>query len=227
MQRIDLSIPVPRRRELPYSEFEYRTENKHYLPAPERGLKKPIDDVLSKRSTRRAFKPISLNKLSLLLWHSARAVSVSPSSVSTRWQHRPAPSAGGRHPIDLLIFRKRRGSWRIDLYDPVSHSISKLILRDDASPELFIKYISQVVPVGQAMVLWFGAQFDRTMSKYKNGESLVWRDTGALIAVISLVAEALNMNSCALGVTGEPFLSRLLDSEGKVVGVGGMLIGGQ
>jgi SagB-type dehydrogenase family enzyme len=225
MKRVDLPIPVPRRSELSYSEFKYVITDKYYLPAPKQGIRREIGSVLLARRTRRVFKSISLNKLSLLLWYSARAISVADPSAYSRWQRRPAPSAGGRHPIDLLVLRKCEGSWQIYLYDPVSHAISNLALRDDTSPEQFINYINQVVPVGQATVIWFGAQFDRTMAKYKNGESLVWRDAGALISVISIVAEAIEMNSCAVGVTGEPWLSNLLNSSGKVLGAGGMLVG--
>jgi len=74
-------------------------------------------------------------------------------------------------------------------------------------------------------MLWFAAQFDRTLSRYNNGESLVWRDSGALAATIALVAECLHLSSCAIGITGEPFISQILDSKGALVGVGGLLIG--
>lgn len=225
MKRVDLPSPMPRLKELSYSEFKYAVIDKRYLPAPEQEIGREIGAVLSARRTRRVFKPISLDDLSLLLWHSARAASVSDPSAYTRWQHRPVPSAGGRHPIDLLVLRKCEGFWQVYLYNPISHSVSKLALRGGTSPDQFVDRINKVVPVGQATVIWFGAQFDRTMSKYKNGESLVWRDAGALISIISIVAEALEMNSCALGVTGEPWLSSLLDSGKNVVGAGGMLIG--
>ena len=89
----------------------------------------------------------------------------------------------------------------------------------------FLTSIDQVVSVGQGTIIWFGAQFDRTLSRYKDGESLVWRDTGALIATISLVAECLNLNCCALVIIGEPHFSQLLNSKGIVIGVGGLLVG--
>jgi hypothetical protein len=90
--------------------------------------------------------------------------------------------------------------------------------------KLFVA-VDEVVAPEQARMLWFGAQFERTLSKYENGESLVWRDAGALLATLSLVAECLSLNCCAIGITGEPFVSGMFGKDSNVVGVGGLLVG--
>jgi SagB-type dehydrogenase family enzyme len=225
MKRVDLANPVPRDSALPYSEFEYRISEEIFLPEPEILIDTPFPDVLIARHSKRTFKVISTEKLNALLWHSARAITIAPPNHNARWQHRPSPSAGGRHPIDLLILREKRNSQNVFLYDPIAHKLCKLMLSKTSSLNQLVNLINQVIQLEQAAVILFGAQFDRTLSVYKNGESLVWRDTGALIATLSLVAESLELNCCALGITGEPFLSQMLDSKDKVVGVGGLLIG--
>lgn len=73
--------------------------------------------------------------------------------------------------------------------------------------------------------LLYAAQFARTSSKYERADSLVWRDVGVIIGVTALVAEALGFCCCPLGPTGEPLLSCVLESAGRVRGVGGCVVG--
>ncbi len=75
------------------------------------------------------------------------------------------------------------------------------------------------------VILWFAAQFARTRAFYEQADSLVWRDAGALVATVALLAETLDLACCPLGVTGEPLLSQVLGSDDAVVGAGGCMIG--
>ena len=220
MKRIDLSNPVPREPEVRYSEFQYNIEEEIYLSEPGISVDAPFLRVLGARHSKRTFKAVSAERLNALLWHSARAIIITPPRYGSPWQHRPAPSAGGRHPIDLLIIREPRDSNSLFLYDPIAHGLYRLRVSETSCLYQLVDLTSQVIPLGGATIILFGAQFARTQSKYENGESLVWRDAGALISIISLVAEYLELNCCALGFTGEPLLSRMLHSKGSVIGVG-------
>jgi SagB-type dehydrogenase family enzyme len=225
MNRIDLASPFPREIEIPYLEFPYVIEDISYLPEPDPLPDIPFQAVLASRQSRRTFNPLVQDDLNSLLWHSARALAVSSPSQSTRWQHRPTPSAGGRHPIDILIFDEQNQPRSVHLYQPEAHALAKLKDLDISSMERLFVAVDEVVAPEQARILWFGAQFERTLSKYENGESLVWRDAGALLATLSFVAECLSLNCCAIGITGEPFISGLLGKNSNVVGVGGLLVG--
>jgi hypothetical protein len=88
-----------------------------------------------------------------------------------------------------------------------------------------MKAVDEVIPIGGATILWLAAQFDRTMARYENGESLVWRDAGCFLGTLDLTAEALGMSFCQLGLTGEPWISQTLGSGHRVVGAGGCLVG--
>jgi SagB-type dehydrogenase family enzyme len=224
MNRIDLASPFPRDIETPYGEFPYAIEDVSYLPEPNQLPEIPFQTIISLRESRRTFTTLLKDDLNSLLWHSARALIVAPTQ-STRWQHRPTPSAGGRHPIDILILNPQDTPLSVNLYQPESHALAKLTALDVSSTEKLIEAVDEVMDPGQATMIWFGAQFERTLSKYEYGESLVWRDAGALLAVISLVAECLSFNCCAIGITGEPFISQILSSNRDVVGVGGLLVG--
>jgi SagB-type dehydrogenase family enzyme len=130
-----------------------------------------------------------------------------------------------RHPIDILVFNGQDRPRSVHLYQPEPHALAKLTDLDTSSMEKLCVAVDEVLAPEQAMMLWFGAQFERTLSKYENGESLVWRDAGALLATLSLVAECLSLNCCAIGITGEPFISGILGKDSNVVGVGGLLVG--
>lgn len=222
MEHINLNSPVPRKSELNYFEFPYKIIGKKYLPTPIASSDIPFFKVLLSRCSRRDLGYVSDNTLSELLWYSAKTLSVKKLESGYLWQHRPSPSAGGRHPIDLLLFSRKTSKVRI--YDPLAHSLCEIKV-ESSLLDNFIEFINEVIPVEEATIIMFAAQFDRTLTKYEYGESLVWRDAGALLTTISLVAEAIGLYSCALGVTGEPLLSELLRSDDQVVGVGGCLVG--
>jgi SagB-type dehydrogenase family enzyme len=224
MKRIDLANPTPREVELRHSEFSYNLVEESYLPEADPLPESPLSVLLKSRRSRRTFKAISPEELNALLWHSARTIEVERSSTAF-WQHRPTPSAGGRHPIDLLIFKEQDKSRSVYLYNALSHALGRLTASDSEDLDNFFSSVNDVVPLAQATIIWFAAQFERTLSRYENGESLVWRDAGALITTIALVAECLGLNSCAVGITGEPHISRMLNSREKVVGVGGVIVG--
>ena len=43
---------------------------------------------------------------------------------------------------------------------------------------------------------------------------------------VNLVAEFLGINCCVLGITGEPFISKLVGHPDRLAGVGGCILGG-
>lgn len=191
MKRVDLGEPSPRAEEIPYAEFCYETAGRLFLPEPTAaGSASSFLDVLNRRRSRRSFGSPSLEQMSALLWYSARVLHASMPRWP-RWQQRPFPSAGGRHPVDIILMRMPGYSQDVLLYDPFAHAVSFIVMHERRCVEDLLAKTDAVVPVGDATVIWFVAQFDRTLSRYDNGESLVWRDVGVLIMTLSLVGEHL------------------------------------
>lgn len=218
----NLDSPTPRNRELPFEEFVYPIVSTTYLKIPTNVANIDFFSVLGSRKSRRQFGPLQTSKLESLLWFSSRTIEKSPPNQA-RWEHRASPSAGGRHPIDVFVINRPSARNTLSLYDPVSHALAELAI-PGTGLDAIVARIDNVLPIGKANVILFGAQYRRTLSKYQNAESLVWRDAGVLLATFSLVAEALSLNCCAFGITGEPDLSRLLKTN-LVFGAGGMLVG--
>lgn len=225
MNFINSNSPIPRMIEVPYTDFKYEITKRIYLATPESIPAVNFFDIIESRASRREFEKLPIDRLSVLLWYSAKTRLVAKLDKGNLWQHRPTPSAGGRHPIDILIINSNGEEYApIYLYDPVAHALCQLSFSNEILKK-FLETINNVVPIGKATVIWFAAQFGRTLSKYENGESLVWRDAGALLATMAFAAEALNINCCPIGITGEPWISEILSSNKLVVGAGGCLFG--
>lgn len=224
MKWIKLKSPVIREREIKFQEFCYPVLSKQYLSQPFMDKNPSFFEVTERRRSSRLFKQLSDDKLNALLWYTSRTISLSPPKSGVRWQHRPSPSGGGRHPIDVFIIDNSEIPKSVLLYQSVSHSLAKLRINNECL-NLFLNFLEKVLPAQECTIVWFGAQFQRSLSKYENGESLVWRDAGALSATFAFVAEALEINCCPIGPIGEPYFSQIFNAGGKVSGVGGLYVG--
>jgi SagB-type dehydrogenase family enzyme len=224
MKWINLESPNVRAQELEYQEFRYPILSRHYLSVPCAVTNPPFFAVTERRKSVRQFKSLTIDRLNALLWHAARSISLLPPQNGERWQHRPTPSAGGKHPVDVFVVDCSKKEKSVLLYSPVSHSLSELKIYKEPLIE-FLQLLAEVLPTQNATIIWFGAQFERTLSKYENGESLIWRDAGALSATLAFTAEALEINCCLLGPTGEPFFSKIFGDNKTILGVGGMYVG--
>lgn len=223
MVHIRLSSPSPLEPERPAETFVYTCLGAEYLPEPTPLPSQPLLEILSRRKSRREGLRPSREDVARLLWHSARTLRTARAESGFLWQHRPAPSGGGRHPVDLLVCSTRTRPV-VELYDPMAHCLCRLKIANHAALTQFLTEVDAVLPVRNAVILWFVAQFDKTMSKYRNGESLVWLDAGALLATVYLVAEALGLACCAVGITGAPWVTQALGGEDRLDGLCGSLI---
>lgn len=177
-------------------------------------------ELLNKRSTRYASKPLSIVEVSELLWHAARvrdADEIAPQQVS----HRASPSAGGLHPIEVFVQNIEGVENNVYRYDPYRHQLLMLCAEQDVSDALR-KEAQNCLSVPVATVLWLVATPSRTESRYEHPVSLVLRDAGVLLSTLGLTAEALGLWPVPLGVTGEPIVSTHFVGSVPLYGVGGL-----
>jgi SagB-type dehydrogenase family enzyme len=138
--------------------------------------------------------------------------------------HRPAPSAGARHPIDLIISLPNNFENDLYYYNAFDHTLNKLEV-EKILVSSFMNHINDIISIDDGTIIWFVAHPERTESKYENAQSLIWRDAGALIYCLQLTCTAFKINSCPIGSLGEPFISKMFEERGQVIGVGGLLLG--
>ena len=225
---LSLGSPVPRRVDLSYEEAEYATRgNPVYLPLPDEHEIR-FFDVLQHRRTRRNFESISLEQLGTLLWYTGKTLGTAGSRVTIeRWEHRTSPSAGGRHPVDIIVLSPDLvEDLSAFLYNTYSHSLELLDIAPERLGDKWAE-LDKIVPLGAGTVICHFAQPGRTLAKYEDGESLVWRDAGCLVAVTALIAEALELSCCPLGITAPHFFPNIRVRKGTLQPVGACIVGGR
>lgn len=213
--------PAPRSVPDIYTPIEWEIRERRSLPAPDVEALAPMAATLEARRSERTFAPVPEALIGALLWHAARTKESAPSPLGFQIEHRPTPSAGAIHPIHLVIQLTDERSWA--RYNPQEHSLD-LLAKDDGCLQLLVDYSEQVVPRDGGHLILFVAEPGKTAAKYENPESLIWRDAGTLQGSLALVAAALGLSYCLLGITGNPWAAQL-SGQGKLQGVGVAILG--
>lgn len=207
-------------------QFEYNILKTIKLSRKIQPIAKRFDEASKVRKSSRIFRPITLAELGSVLWYSAKVKSTFLQKNGYILTHRGTPSAGARHPIDIIILNSNfLESNYFYYYNPFEHSLNKLNSSGSDIATLFKTHINEIVQINNATIIWFVAHVNRTAAKYENAQSLIWRDAGALINNIQMTCTAIGLNSCSIGSLGEPFISNFFHDEPDVVGAGGLLIG--
>jgi SagB-type dehydrogenase family enzyme len=185
-------------------------------------LAKSFADVIDERGSIRQLKPPSIERLATLLWHGARTRETAMRSDGLLWQHRASPSAGGLHPIELLIVPAIEAT--LLRYDPIVHCLDTLDNVDVGRLEAARTQLRAVVDGAEATYLVLAADFARTEAVYDHAKSLVWRDAGAMLVTLHLTATAMELGVCLLGVLGNDVVASVLGSP-KLCAVGVAMVG--
>ncbi|HXM58267.1 MAG TPA: SagB/ThcOx family dehydrogenase [Candidatus Dormibacteraeota bacterium] len=178
------------------------------LPRARRMNQARLASVLRHRRSHREFAAgdVALARLGELLTTAAgvhRAVPMAGVS------YRAHASAGGRHPLEIYVGALHvpdldRGVYRFDPFDGCLHRTRADPRRLDRLPDELGSAMNSELPVEPAAVLLITAVFGRTMWKYEDiGLSLIYKDTGALLQTLHLVAQALGLAGCAVHLRGE------------------------
>lgn len=187
-----------------------------------------VEKMLSERKSARLLKPFSKSKLLSVLYHSARVKSTSLSETGFLKSHRPFASAGGRHPIELVILTTgisdlTDGFW---YFDPYQLFLKKVELPKEYENEIRSRasLLLNEKTIPPAIILSL-AILHRTLSRYKNGVGLIWRDTGNVFGLISFVVLAHSIRSCDLGFSEEFRFSQMLGIDSSVWITGALALG--
>lgn len=138
------------------------------------------------------------------------------------WESRSAPAAGGLHGIAMLVLPVDSGA-AAGVYDsdlhallaPASVADAVAINRDD---------VTALIGAGGGTTVQFVADRSRYEACYGDPGSLIWRDSGALSAIVTLVATALSLRSVVFGRQGDEVVRAVGFGE-NWVGVGGVHLG--
>ena len=219
-----MSGPSIRERHLEYVPFVYLSLEKITLPRITSSKhQNDFLDVLRERRSVKQLGGCTIEKLSEILFHAVKPYTICKDDYDMTVYRSASPSAGGRHPIDILVGLPENEGRRLFLYEPLSHSLRRLDVPVELQREFFDD-ISQTLPLGDSVLIWFSIQYMRTASKYNDYESLVWRDAGAQLCCLQQVAKYVGLDSCPIGYLAEETFEKMFNCATLISG-GGMIIG--
>ncbi|MBJ9948685.1 nitroreductase family protein [Acinetobacter bereziniae] len=214
MTWVNLGNPVPKQKVDKYIPYKWDLSNKSIrLDEPEIFTPIPFTQVMFERKSQRSFKLVSIDHLSHLLWLTNRVKDCIDSTMGFPITLRPVPSAGAIHPIHILINSPYTDVWW--RYDPFCHSLWPI----NKESKYFINVrrdCEKILNCNSASLILLIAEPQKTLSKYTDGASLVWRDAGVLLGNLALVASYLNINFCPIGA----LLPTKIDEKKQLVTVG-------
>ncbi|ENW94083.1 SagB family peptide dehydrogenase [Acinetobacter dispersus] len=197
MTWIDLGNPSPKLETDRYTPYEWDNSKKCIiLDDPNAFIPIPFTEVMFKRKSQRYFKTTSIEHLSYLLWLTNRVKDQVDSTMGFPLTLRPVPSAGAIHPIHILLNSPNMDTWW--RYDPFSHSL-KSITKEHVFFHTVRESCQDILNCNTASIMLLVAEPQKTLSKYSDGASLVWRDAGVLLGNLALAATYLDINFCPLG----------------------------
>lgn len=158
-----------------------------------------VEEAMVERRSQRHFGRCHVEDIGSVLQAVARVSAVRPDPGGGQEPMRPAPSAGARHPIDVVVAAHdveglAPGWWR---FDPWRGDLAEVEL--PVGPRDYLKRLEEVTATsapGAALVLV--ASFTRTLSRYPAGSSLVWRDAAVMAGYLHLSASSRRLASCIL-----------------------------
>ena len=214
--------PSPRALPRRYKPYVWPAGEKLLLTPREQILVLDLCALLENRQSRRAFKSVVDNSvLGDFLWLACRNRSSRPSPFGPDQESRVYPSAGAMHPIHVLLARSG-GPWL--RYDVLEHALIELLGSTDSAAQGRAA-AHRLLELDQAVLIGLLAEPGKTAAKYENPETLVWRDAGVVLGYMSVVAEALDLNFCPLGISGFPHLADFLPETSALQAVGLAVLG--
>lgn len=209
---------------IPFEPYLYETCDSIKLPEiKSRNQQVDFLEVFSKRRSVKILGECPIELLSEILYYAVKPYCIGKDDYGVTVSRCAAPSAGGRHPIDILVGIKKDGIRQLFLYQPLGHSLSRLSIAYELQ-KTFYEDIEQTLPIGNSVLLWFSVQYMRTASKYTNYMSLIWRDVGAQLCCLQQAAKYMGVDSCPIGYLAEDTFKRMFRAD-KLISGGGMIIG--
>jgi hypothetical protein len=202
----------------PYAEYAWPVESSALFEVFSAPLGRTFVDVFERRRSTRA-----LSRAPLALTVGALLFALTPrfwkEGDALRRSRRPALSAGALHPISVLLF----DDLAVFRLNADSCMLEKLAFSTEAR-DAWISKCQRVLPAANGTFLTLVADMARPMSAYAHGETLVWRDAGAALQTLALVAELFGLGFCPLGILGNEVVSALPSGK-QLLAVGAAVIG--
>jgi len=213
--------PEPTGREPLFNHLEWlepRTVDLVFKPG---SLDKVFASVVRTRRSTRAIATASLEQVAQIVRETLKADFVGYGEKQGR-RLKSVLSAGAIHPVKAVILR--RGNRPI-IYDDGRDLFVSVEVRDHSAYTAFFQTCESVLPEAEGHWVALFADCRNVRRLYANHESLAWRDAGAVIQMMALMAEDHEMAFCPLGVLGGEIIKALLQDTPDIIPVGVLALG--
>jgi Nitroreductase family len=183
-------------------------------------VSRSFSSIIQERRSDRAIVRAPLRELVNAVAFATRPQAVMDGDQFCR-SRRPSPSAGALHPVDILLVHGRS---RVFRYVPLTHRLEGLYVEHREHLDAFTSDCLEILPGARGTAVVLVGDVARVAAVYERPLSLLWRDGGALLQTLALVATAYRLAFCPLGILGTPVLQALGLPE-WVSGVGVAIIG--
>lgn len=214
--------PQPRGPGARWPPFQPPTGGAEPLQPPWYGPDRSLHDVAAcRRSALRG--PIAWPDVGNLLWHVTRQTARAEKGRSgLRVEFRATPSAGGLHPFSLVCLNA--DDHLTKLYDAAAHCFRPILGDKLLLQQVNAQAVKAVIGNNRGCTVRFIADTALADAAYVNAETLLLRDAGALLAVMSLFAEQLGLAACPLGFLGQEIVEPLGFPPDRFLSIGGVQI---
>lgn len=216
--------PIPKQDPIKFLPFIYPCKGKELHPKVYETEGKDFLRVLQDRRSTINLEAPSKSQLIRLLEISCKIQGIEIDPTGFLLTKRATPSAGARHPIDILYsLPNPTKNRKFYYYNPLEHSSNELDLPQNRITN-FLAEVSQNININNVAIIWFSIQPNKTQSKYENPESLYWRDAGALLYCTQLISTFLNLGTCPIGTLAFDSFNNLFGNNSVISG-GGIIVG--
>jgi hypothetical protein len=202
----------------PYADYTWPVESSTLFEPLNAPFGRAFIDVFEQRRSTRALSPAPL-KLTVGALLFALTPRFWKEGDALRRSRRPALSAGALHPISVLLF----DDLAVFRLNAESCMLEKLAFPTSVR-DAWVSKCQRVLPAANGTFLALVADMARPMSAYARSETLVWRDAGAMLQTLALVAELFELRFCPLGILGNEVVSAFPSGQ-QLLAVGAAAIG--
>jgi SagB-type dehydrogenase family enzyme len=178
-----------------------------------------VSEALRRRRSIRHYAddPLGIRELALFLMTSARVFDfIGPERYQAT--HRPSPSAGGRHSLELYILCKHveNISPGVYYYDPFANELAELETWNSTHDDMLTRLICKPAMLRRHpdVAIYITSVVGRVFWKYVgSGLVSIYRDTGCLMQTMYLVATDLALAPCAIAAIDRPPLPSFVKAQ--------------
>ena len=174
-------------------------------------------NIIENRRSQRILSPASHAEIVNML-----CFALAPRFVNAEGRFRAPPlSSGALHAVDIVLFSED-GVYRLDRS---RRSVQTLRIADVSKRVDFLRRVRELLPDSRAAVISLIGDLPRISAYYANPGSLLFRDAGALLQTLAIVAEFFKLGFCPLGLLGRELVTSLGLDPTIAVPVGAAVLG--